>query len=478
MQALDDVSVAFEAGHVTAVMGENGAGKSTLMSIVAGLQAPDAGTVVVEGVQVRTFSPSTLLDRHGVALVPQEIALCRDRSVAENVLLGREPGRLPSRRAMAARTRELLRQVGTTIDPALRAGALPVAEQQLVLVARALARDCRTLILDEPTASLTPGESERLFGLLERLCSAGTAVIYVTHRIPEVFTLSDRIHVLRDGRLVASFATAEVDPAGIVLAMVGRKLDERVATRAPIEGTVLRVSGLSGRGFHGVDLTVRAGEILGVAGLPDSGRTELVASLFGATSSTSGSVELDGARVRLRSPGDGIRAGIGYVPAERRAQGLFPDLDVASNLLVLDLAETGRFGLVRRGKVLRLAAERARQIDVRAGTRERMSKLSGGNQQKVVLGRWLHKRLRLLLLDEPTRGVDVGAKFEIHARIEELAAAGSAVVLSSSDLPELLRVCDRIAVMAAGEVVGTLDAATATEERVMALATGVEREAA
>jgi ribose transport system ATP-binding protein len=477
VQALDDVSVAFQPGEVTAVMGENGAGKSTLMSILAGLQGPDRGTVTVDGVDVKTFTPSTLLDQHRVALVPQEIALCEDRTVAENVLLGREPGVLPSRRAMAKRTRELLEQVGTPIDPGRRAGSLPIAEQQLVLVARALARDCRTLILDEPTASLTPGECARLFELIGRLCAAGTSVVYVTHRIPEVFTLSHRVHVLRDGRLAASFVTKDVDPETVVLAMVGRELSERMTTRAPTERTVLRVEGLSGPGFDEVALTVRAGEILGIAGLPDSGRTELVSALFGATRSD-GMVALDGARVRLRSPRDAIRAGIGYVPAERRAQGLFPDLNVAANLVVLDLPSTGRFGIVRRGRMMRLAEQQVSQLDVRASTRERMSKLSGGNQQKVVLGRWLHQRPRLLLLDEPTRGVDVGAKLEIHTRIGELAETGSAVVLSSSDLPELLRTCDRIVVMAHGRVVGALDGATATEERVMALATGLEREAA
>ena len=477
VQALDDVSVAFQPGEVTAVMGENGAGKSTLMSILAGLQGPDRGTVTVDGVDVKAFTPSTLLEQHGVALVPQEIALCADRTVSENVLLGREPGVLPSRRAMAKRTRELLEQVGTPIDPARRAGSLPIAEQQLVLVARALARDCRTLILDEPTASLTPGESDRLFELIGRLCARGTSVIYVTHRIPEVFTLSHRVHVLRDGRLAASFVTKDVAPETVVLAMVGRELSERMTTRAPTDRTVLRVSGLSGPGFDDVELTVRAGEILGIAGLPDSGRTELVSALFGASRSD-GSVELDGAPVRLRSPRDAIRAGVGYVPAERRAQGLFPDLNVAANLVVLDLASTGRLGIVSRGRMMRLAEQQVSELDVRASSRERMSKLSGGNQQKVVLGRWLHQRPRLLLLDEPTRGVDVGAKLEIHTRIGELAEAGSAVVLSSSDLPELLRTCDRILVMAHGRVVGTLDGATATEERVMAFATGLEREAA
>jgi ribose transport system ATP-binding protein len=477
VQALDDVSVAFERGQVTAVMGENGAGKSTLMSILAGLQQPDAGTVTVEGVSVKAFTPSTLLEQHGVALVPQEIALCADRNVAENVLLGREPGLLPSRRAMASETRALLGQVGAPIDPGCRAGSLPIAEQQLVLVARALARNCRTLILDEPTAALTPGESERLFALIRRLCAGGTTLVYVTHRIPEVFTLSDHVHVLRDGRLAESFVTKDVDAQTVVLAMVGRELSERMEHREPADETRLRVEALSGRGFRDAALSVRSGEIVGIAGLPDSGKTEFVSALFGAIRAE-GRIELDGVRVRLRHPRDAIRAGIGYVPAERRAQGLFPDLNVAANLAVLDLAATGRFGIVRRGRLMRLAEEQARALDVRAPTRERMSKLPGANHHMVVPARRPPPRPRLLLLDEPTRGVDIGAKLEIHTRIGELAAAGTAVLLSSSDLPELLRVCDRIIVMAHGRIVGTLDGAAATETRVMAFATGLEKDAA
>jgi ribose transport system ATP-binding protein len=375
---------------------------------------------------------------------------------------------------MITETRGILEEIGTPIDAGRRAGSLPVAEQQLVLVARALARRCRTLILDEPTASLTPEESERLFSLIRRLRDDGATIIYVTHRLPEVFTLSQRIYVLRDGRLTGSFATDEVDPETVVLAMVGRELSERMSSRVPSAKTILRVEGLTGKGFSNASLSVNEGEIVGLAGLPDSGRGELVSALFGAQRSD-GTVELEGRPVRLRSPRDAIRAGIGYVPAERRTQGLFPDLSVAANLAVLNLSETGRFGLVSKGRMTRLAKQQAQQLDVRAPTSERASKLSGGNQQKVVLGRWLHRRPRLLLLDEPTRGVDVGAKLEIHTQLGELARDGSAVVLSSSDLPELLRTCDRIVVMSQGRIVGAVDSESATEERVMAMATGLER---
>jgi ABC-type sugar transport system ATPase subunit len=473
VRALTDVSLALPRGEVTAVVGENGAGKSTLMTILAGLQRPDDGTVTVDGRAVRDFTPHRLLTEHGVALVPQEIALCRERTVAANVMLGQEPGLIPSRERMVARTRELLAEIETPIDPRRMAGSLSVAEQQMLLIVRALARDCRVLILDEPTASLTPEEVRRLFTLLRRLRDGGTTIVYVSHRLPEIFALTDGIHVLRDGRHVASFRTADVDAQTLVGAMVGRQLAERLGDRRHALGDgLLEVSGLSGDAFAEVSLTVRAGEIVGVAGLPDSGRAELVAALFGAIPST-GEVRLDGERVALRSPRDAIRARIAYVPGERRAQGIFPAMDVAANLTVMALDDVARFGIVRRSALRRVADERLKRFDVRGRPGAEITQLSGGNQQKVILGRWLARDPRLLLLDEPTRGVDVGAKTEIHERLAGVAATGAAVLVSSSDLPELLRLCDRIVVMAQGRIVGSVLAADATEEGVMALATGV-----
>jgi ABC-type sugar transport system ATPase subunit len=472
VQALRDVTLEFAPAAVTAVVGENGAGKSTLTTILAGLQAPDEGTVMIEGRRVHNFTPHRLLTEHGVALVPQEIALCRERSVAENVMLGQEPGRLPSRARMRARTLELLAEIETPIEPQRRAGTLSVAEQQLLLIARALARDCRTLILDEPTASLTPEEVRRLFALLRRLRDQGTTIIYVSHRLPEIFALSDRIHVLRDGRHVASFATPEAQPRQLVAAMVGRELAERMPDRdKPAGDRFLTVQRLSSDAFTDVSLDVSAGEIVGIAGLPDSGRTELVAALFGAAPAE-GDIRLDGEPLRLRSPRDAIRASIGYVPGERRAQGIFPAMDVASNLTVMALDDVTRFGLMRRSALRRVADERLRRFDIRGRAGGGIAQLSGGNQQKVILGRWLARDPRLLLLDEPTRGVDVGAKTEIHQRLADVAAQGAAVLVSSSDLPELLRLCDRIVVMAHGRITGCLAADQATEERVMALATG------
>jgi ribose transport system ATP-binding protein len=472
VRALDGVSLDFASGMITAVVGENGAGKSTLMTIIAGVQHPDSGTIFIDGAPVRTYSPHDMLSAHGVALVPQEIGLVADRSVADNVMLGLEGGLLPSRRSMERRTAELLRQLDTVIDPHCRAGSLTVAEQQIVLIARALARECRILILDEPTASLTSEEVVRLFRLLGRLRADGRTVIYVSHRLPEVFEISDRIHVLRDGQVADSFRTSDVDPQTLVAAMVGRKLADRGSRVSASTGrTALRVKGLTGAGFHDVTFSVDEGETVGVAGLPDSGRSEVVAALFGASAST-GEVELAGQVVHLRSPRDAIRAGIGYVPAERRTQGIFPAMSVAANLTVLEIDSLARGGIIRRSEMNRLAAARTEQFGVKGRPNASVGLLSGGNQQKVILSRWLGRSPRLLLLDEPTRGVDVGAKAEIYAQLATAAESGMATLMSSSDLPELLGNCDRIVVMAHGQLVGTLTASTATEESVMALATG------
>lgn len=471
VQALDDVSFECRRGEITAVVGENGAGKSTLMGILTGQQRPDTGTVHVSGVPVSVFTPHALLSQHRVALVPQEIAVCLERSVAQNILLGAEGRRLPSSSMMRRRTRQLLASMETELDPDRLAGSLSVADQQLVLIARAVARDCRVLILDEPTTSLTPHEVEHLFNLLRRLRDGGTTVLYVSHRLPEIMALSDRVLVLRDGQLVAESGTASITVDAIVRSMVGRVLDQRPVHQRGIGDVRLSATGLSGSTFTDVDLHVGAGEVLGVAGLPDSGRSEVVAALFGAVPST-GSVHLDGAPVRLRSPRHAIAEGIGYVPAERRAEAIFPDLTIGINSALLDLDNAKRWGVIRRSRIDRLASSRLAEFDVRGNHHGPITGLSGGNQQKVVLSRWLARRPRVLLLDDPTRGVDVGAKSEIYARIEQAARQRSAIVMASSDLPELLRVCDRIAVMAGGRLAGTVEAASTTEADVMSLATG------
>ena len=454
-------------------MGENGAGKSTLMSIL-GLQRPDAGTVAVGGRPVDVFTPYNLAHRHRVALVPQELTLCRDRSVAENVLMGLEP-RFPTRRSIAATTEALLARIGTPIDPTARTGRLTLAEQQLVLIARALARDCEVLILDEPTTSLTSREVERLFTLLRQLRDDGTTVIYVSHRLPGDLRV-DRPHrgaARRTSRRVVRHGGRHRRGPG--------RFDRRPAHRATPTHRVgrdgarrcCRSRGSSAApAVHDVTMVAHAGEVVGVAGLPDSGRSELVAALFGAIPHA-GSVRIDGAPVRLRSPRQAIAAGVGYVPAERRSQGLFPDLDARENAMVLDIAMDRRSWLLRRSAVRAAGSGRLREFDVRGSGAAKVTGLSGGNQQKVILSRWLARQPRVLLLDDPTRGVDVAAKAEIHDRLADAAAAGMAIVMASSDLPELLRTCDRIVVLHQGRVAGELDRAEATERAVMALATNL-----
>ncbi|MEW2378063.1 sugar ABC transporter ATP-binding protein [Micromonospora sp. NPDC047812] len=480
VRALQGVNLSVPAGSLTAVMGENGAGKSTLMKILAGLDTPTTGTVHVDGEEVRRYDPATLLSRHRVALVPQELALAQDRTVAENIMLGVEPGSrsFPHRRRMDERAAELLDRLGLRVDPRRSIRQLDAASQQLVVIARSLAREARMVILDEPTSILSPAESERLFEVIRSLRADGVTMLYVSHRMPEVFALSQHIHVLRDGRHVGHWPTAEVTPDQVVAAMVGRELAAEVSRHdspAPAAAATprLRLRGVSGSGFTGVDLDVAPGEVVGVAGLPDSGRIELLRGIFGADPMTGGELALDGEAFTARSPRDAIAARVAYLPGERRQQGILPTMSVADNVNILTLDRRQRFGLLRRRALRRDADIRVQELRVKTSTTAQgITQLSGGNQQKALLARWLSIEPRLMLLDEPTRGVDVGAKAEIYRLFRNLADEGVALVVSSSDLPELLTVSDRIAVMAAGALVGVIPAAEATEESVMALATG------
>ncbi|HEX5541800.1 MAG TPA: sugar ABC transporter ATP-binding protein [Micromonospora sp.] len=481
VRALHDVTLRVPAGSLTAVMGENGAGKSTLMKILAGLDTPTTGSVSVADEPVRRFDPATLLSRHRVALVPQELSLCQDRTVAENIMLGVEPGPriFPNRAKINERASDLLDRLGAHIDPRRAVRHLDAATQQLIVIARSLAREARLVIFDEPTAILSPAESERLFNVIRSLQADGVTLLYVSHRIPEVFALSQHIHVLRDGQHVGHWLTADVSPDEVVAAMVGRDLAgefARTHTAPPSEASAaprLRLRNLTGAGFADISLDVAPGEVLGVAGLPDSGRVELLRAIFGADPVTGGSVLLDGEAFLARSPREAIRARIAYLPGERRHQGIFPTMSGADNINVLTHGRRQRFGLLGRRTLRGDAETRAQELQVRAaGTGQGITQLSGGNQQKTLLARWLSIEPRLLLLDEPTRGVDIGAKAEIYRLFRDLATAGVGMVVSSSDLPELLSVSDRIAVLAAGRLVGIVSATEATEEKIMALATG------
>ncbi|MFC4018672.1 sugar ABC transporter ATP-binding protein [Micromonospora sp. GCM10011542] len=468
---LDDVLLECRAGEIHAVMGENGAGKSTLMKILVGVHQPDAGRIELDGAPVAFQHPRQALAA-GVSIVHQELNLLPERTVAENIFLGREPRRRfgVDRAAMDQAATRLLASLGAedVISPRSLVGRLPVAQQQLVEIAKALSFQPRVLVLDEPTAALSPHEVDALFDRIRRLRADGLTVLYISHRLREVFDLTDRITVLKDGRRVDTVDTAEVDTRRLVHLMVGRELDHYYPPRATPDriGSVrLAVRGAGAGILRDIDLDLRAGEIVGLAGLAGSGRTELARLLFGATRMAGGSLTVDGRERRLRSPRHAIRCGIGLLTEDRKSEGLVLQLSVRDNSL-LAVRSLGRGATRRVG--LGALLDRVR---LRGGTDREVRYLSGGNQQKVVLARWLATGAKVLIFDEPTRGIDVGAKASIHELMRELADAGAAILMISSELPEVIGMADRIVVLRHGTVAGELPAG-ASEAEIMLLATG------
>ncbi|MGW4642564.1 sugar ABC transporter ATP-binding protein [Sphaerisporangium sp. NPDC004334] len=461
VRVLRDVDLEAAAGQVHAVVGENGAGKSTLMKILAGVHTPDEGTIEIDGRRV-AFGHPVEAQRSGVAIIHQEFTLLPERTVAENVFLGREPGRwgLVDRAAMESATGELLRSLGEeSFGPRDLVRRLSVAQQQVVEIAKALSLNARIVVMDEPTAALADHEVELLYTLVRRLTGRGIAVLYISHRLREIFELADRITVLKDGVRVTTAAASTLTTAALVGLMVGRELDSYFPPRAaqPPGEVVLRVRGGGNAKLRGIDLDLRAGEIVGLGGLQGSGRTELAKALFGAEPFTTGEMS----PCRPRTPREGIAAGIGLVTEDRKAEGLLLDQQVRDNALLVARA-TGR----RPEGVDRLL-ERVGLRPPRPAQEVRL--LSGGNQQKVVLAKWMAVAPRVLLFDEPTRGVDVGAKAAIHDLMRELARGGMAILMISSELPELIGMSDRIVVLREGRVTGVLPAGP-SEEDVMRLA--------
>ncbi|NEA39841.1 sugar ABC transporter ATP-binding protein [Streptomyces sp. SID11385] len=469
-RVLDGVSLDLEPGEVHALVGENGAGKSTLMKVLAGEYSPDQGTITLDGIP-RSFSHPLQAQAAGIALIHQEFALLPYRSVAENVFLGREPVRwgLVDRRAMERRTAELLAELDETgIDPRAQVSGLSVARQQTVEIVKALAAsDVRVLVMDEPTAPLADHEVDLLHALIRRLAARGIGILYITHRLREVFDLSRRITVLKDGRKAASLVTADTTPDDVVRAMVGRELRSYYPPRArpeEIGEPLLTLDDAGNERLTGIGLTLRAGEITGVAGLQGSGRTALVRALFGAAPFTRGRMTVAGRHLLPGTPRQAIRGGIALITEDRKAEGLVPRQSVRDNALLVRRAMPGG-GRGDIADLLERVALRSRGLD------QEVRYLSGGNQQKVVIAKWLAVHPRVLLFDEPTRGVDVGAKSAIHTLVRELAREGLAVLIVSSELPELIGMSDRVLVMAEGTLAGELPAGAA-EEDIMRLATG------
>ena len=476
VRALKGVSFDLRPGEVHALVGENGAGKSTLIKIITGAETPDRGELVVNGHVVPSMDPGRSRAL-GIAAIYQQPSLFPDLTVAENIAIALETGGAWRRLDWAARQRrsaELLGRIGASIDPARLVETLSMPEQQIVEIAKAIGANAKIVIMDEPTASLTEREVERLFTVIGLLKAHGCGIIYISHRLEEVFSIADRITVLRDGETVETCERAGVDRAALIRMMVGRELSAVFPKRAvPLGEVALDLRNVSHRatGVTDVSCSVRQGEILGLAGLVGSGRTQLAEILFGLTPADEGEIRVHGQVVRLTSPRDAIDAGIAYVPEDRRQHGVVLEMSVASNASLASLENVSRRGLIDRALEQAAAERDVERFRIKTpSVAAEVGTLSGGNQQKVALARWLSTDPSILILDEPTQGVDVGSKAEIHSLMQTLAEQGLAIVMISSELPEILGMSDRIAVMRAGRIRGIIERADATQAAVLALA--------
>lgn len=474
VQVLNGVNFDIRAGEVHALMGENGAGKSTLMKILTGIYRNDSGTLEIDGRPVEVKSPADA-QKLGIAMIHQELNLLPEMTVAENFFLGREwvKGGMLQKNAMRDAANEHLQalQANFTADDYVK--DLSVGQQQLVEIARALSSDAKVMIMDEPTAALTEPEIQRLFVLVRKLAEKGVGLVYVSHRMEEIFQICQRITVLRDGVSVGTENVADIQFNDVVRMMVGRELTERFPKRDVTPGEVkLSVNGLSdGNKIRDVSFHVRSGEVLAFAGLIGAGRTEIANALFGLAPKSSGEVRLNGRALNIRSPSDAIAAKIAYVTEDRKAKGLILDMSVRHNSTLVHLPS--KSGVIREAAEKSYVRSAVDKLKIKvADTEDAVRRLSGGNQQKVVLAKWLKEMPEVLILDEPTRGVDVGGKAEIYRIINELAGEGVAIIMISSELPEVLGVSDRVAVMCEGALMGILDTAEATQEKIMALASG------
>lgn len=476
--ALDDVSLDVHAGRVHALMGENGAGKSTMMKVIAGVYIPDGGTLHLKGESVSLRSPRDALNR-GIAMIHQELNLVPEMTVAENIWIGREPRGaigLIDHGALNRRTADLFVQLGIEIDPLALLGTLSIANRQMVEIAKAVSFDSDVLIMDEPTSAIADKEVDHLFRIIGELKAHGKAIVYITHKMDEVFRIADDISIFRDGHHIVTRAASTFDKHTLIAAMVGRELTQIFPKeQVEIGGVALSVRNLARRGaFSNVSFDLHYGEILGVAGLMGSGRTEVMEAVFGIHPADEGDILFDGQAVPIRSPRQAIRHGMAFLTEDRKDSGLFLKLSIVENMQIAALPHHDAFGFVRQRRVDALCNGMCDALKVKTpDLYEIIENLSGGNQQKVLIARWLLNKPRILILDEPTRGVDVGAKAEIHTLITKLAKEGVAIVMISSELPEVMGMSDRIMVMHEHTVGGILPRARATQEAIMALASGV-----
>jgi rhamnose transport system ATP-binding protein len=477
VRALIDGEVELCAGEVHALLGENGAGKSTLVKILAGVYQPDAGSLLVDGKEVTLHGPA-MARAAGIAVIYQEPALFPDLTVAENMFIGRQPlktGRRIDRRAMRGETAAIFDRLGVQLDPARVARGLSIADQQVVEIGKAISLEARVIVMDEPTAALSAAEVDRLFDVVRALSASGAAVLFISHRLEEVFALCQRVTVMRDGRQVLSQRLDGLVAGDLVRAMVGRDLAERPAEAHGVPGEpLLNVERLTREGvFTDISLTVQAGEIVALAGLVGSGRSEVARAIFGIDRYDAGTVTVRGHRLRRGSPTGAMTAGVGFVPEDRREQGLVMEMSVQQNVALASLQRLQHAGLIRASAERSLAADWAARLKIKYGRlKDPVSMLSGGNQQKVVLAKWLGRKPAVLIVDEPTRGIDVATKAEVHHLLLQLAADGVGVLMISSELPEVLRISDRILVMREGRLMAELTRAEASEEEILSAATG------
>lgn len=477
VKALDQVDFTLLRGEIHALLGENGAGKSTLMKVLSGVYQKDGGEIKLDGQSVNITGPRQA-QKLGIGIIHQEMNLVPALTVMENVFLGREPQKLlgfVDKQQMHRETKEVLNRLGTEISPEALVGELSIGAQQMVEIAKALSYETRILIMDEPTAALTERESEHLFQIVRQLAASGVGIVYISHRMEELFALSDRITVMRDGTYVDTVITKETSFDSLVKLMVGRELTERFPKKAASIGAeVIKVSHFSRKGIlHDVSLTARAGEIVGISGLMGAGRTELARAIFGIDKVDQGEIFIDGNKQSIHSCIDAIKAGIALITEDRKNQGLVLPMSVGDNISLAVLGDVCKQSFISKAAEDALIDRQIKELKIKTPNAAQLVKnLSGGNQQKVVIAKWLSANPKVLIMDEPTRGVDVGAKAEIYYIMNMLAAAGVAILMISSELPEVLGMSDRILVMCRGRLAGEFTAAEATQEKIMAYAAG------